>query len=193
MAFETRCLRTAVSLTVCVAFSAFAQGPRPADSPAKPWAATRTADGQPNLQGYWTNDTYTPLERPAELAGKEYFTPEEAAAFFKLREDRLARPVERPTSTTTTRSGRPRTTERSRTVRTSMIVEPRDGKLPPLTSDGQAPLAHQKATQRATAKRSARRAVRSAERCISWGNVGPPMMPPTYTRTCRSCRPAASS
>src|SRR5580765_54512 len=89
MAFETRCLRTAVSLTVCVAFSAFAQGPRPADSPAKPWAAPRMADGQPALQGSWTNDTYTPLERPAELAGKEYFTPEEAAAFFKLREDRL--------------------------------------------------------------------------------------------------------
>ena len=29
-----------------------------------------TPDGQPDLQGYWTNDTYTPLERPAELAGQ---------------------------------------------------------------------------------------------------------------------------
>ena len=44
------------------------------------WTPTRTPDGQPDLQGYWTNATFTPLERPAEFAGKEFFTPEEAAA-----------------------------------------------------------------------------------------------------------------
>src|SRR5262245_37694523 len=48
-----------------------------------------TPDGQPDLQGFWTNDTYTPLERPAELAGKEFFTREEAIAFVKNRVDRL--------------------------------------------------------------------------------------------------------
>jgi hypothetical protein len=36
------------------------------------WAIQRTADGQPDLQGYWTNATFTPLERPAEFAGKEF-------------------------------------------------------------------------------------------------------------------------
>ena len=115
MASETRCLRTAVSLTACFALSALAQAQTPAGSPAKPWTTPRTADGQPDLRGSWTNDTYTPLERPAELAGKEYFTPEEAAAFFKLREDRRAASP-RPTSTTTTPSGRRRTTARSRTA-----------------------------------------------------------------------------
>ena len=41
---------------------------------AKPWTLPRTVDGQPDLQGIWTNATLTPLERPRELAGKEFFT-----------------------------------------------------------------------------------------------------------------------
>src|ERR1043165_1682193 len=52
-------------------------------------ALPRTPDGRPDLQGFWTNDSYTPLERPAELAGKTTFTPQEAAAFVRARLDRL--------------------------------------------------------------------------------------------------------
>ncbi len=48
------------------------------------WAAPRTADGHPDLQGHWTNDTYTPFERPVELGDKQSFTAEEAAAFFQV-------------------------------------------------------------------------------------------------------------
>src|SRR4029079_19243076 len=48
-------------------------------------AVPRTPDGQPDLQGYWTNDSYTPLERAAEFAGKSHFTPQEAAAFVRTR------------------------------------------------------------------------------------------------------------
>src|SRR5262249_47286247 len=43
----------------------------------------RTADGHPDMSGTWTNITITPLERPKELAGKEFFTPEEAVAYEK--------------------------------------------------------------------------------------------------------------
>ena len=179
MASETRCLRTAVSLTACFALSALAQAPSPAGSPTKPWAAPRTADGEPDLRGSWTNDTYTPLERPAEFAGKEYFTPEEAAAFFKSREDRL-----RGQSKTDIHYDdaiwQAENYGKIENRRTSLIVEPHDGKLPPLTPEGQARFAHQKATQRATPETISAQSRSLGERCISWGNVGPPMMPPTY-------------
>jgi hypothetical protein len=46
----------------------------------KTWTPSRTVDGQPDLQGTWTNATNVPLERPAGLGTKEFYTPEEAAA-----------------------------------------------------------------------------------------------------------------
>ncbi len=49
----------------------------------KSWTPPRTPDGQPDLQGVWTNSTLTPLERPAELAGKAVLTEQEAADYVK--------------------------------------------------------------------------------------------------------------
>ena len=46
------------------------------------WSSA-TPDGQPDLQGFWTNVTLTPLQRPANLANKEFFTPAEAEAYEK--------------------------------------------------------------------------------------------------------------
>jgi len=46
----------------------------PVKTSSKPWTLPRTPDGQPDLQGVWTNATITPLERPVELAGKEFLT-----------------------------------------------------------------------------------------------------------------------
>src|SRR4051794_38724008 len=53
---------------------------------AAKWTVQRTADGHPDLQGYWTNATFTPLERPAEFAGKEFLTEAEALAYQQKRE-----------------------------------------------------------------------------------------------------------
>ena len=61
-----------------------ASGPKPAAKPAgSPYKAPRTSDGKPDLQGVWSNAIITPLERPAALANKEFFTEDEAAAFEK--------------------------------------------------------------------------------------------------------------
>ena len=49
----------------------------------KGYTAPRTPDGKPDLQGVWNSATLTPLTRPKEFANKEFFTPEEAAAFEK--------------------------------------------------------------------------------------------------------------
>src|SRR3954447_7487891 len=179
MASVTLCLRTAVSLTACFALSAAAQAPVTTASSAKPWAAPRTADGAPDLQGSWTNDTYTPFERPAEPAGKESSTTKEPAVFFKSRDERL-----RGQSKTDIHYDdaiwQAENYGKVENRRTSLIVEPHDGKLPPLTPEGQARLAHQKATQRAAPETISAQSRSLGERCISWGNVGPPMMPPTY-------------
>src|SRR5229473_3167706 len=53
---------------------------------AKTWTAPRTPDGQPDLQGFWTNTTYTPLERPKDVT-KEFYSEEEALGIAKRRAD----------------------------------------------------------------------------------------------------------
>src|SRR4030095_2883411 len=54
------------------------------------WNPSRTPDGQPDLQGVWTNNTVTPLQRPKELAGKEFYTEAELEDVQKRHSDRLA-------------------------------------------------------------------------------------------------------
>ena len=58
-------------------------------APAK-WSAPRTPDGQPDLQGVWTNATITPLERPAAMAGKAFLTEAEVAAIEQRTADNRA-------------------------------------------------------------------------------------------------------
>jgi hypothetical protein len=57
---------------------------------AKAWAPPLTPDGQPDLQGVWTNNTVTPMERPKELAGKEFYTEAELKDLQKQERERLA-------------------------------------------------------------------------------------------------------
>src|ERR1700757_4091246 len=54
-----------------------------ASSSTKPWTPPRTPDGQPDLQGVWTNATLTPFERPPQLAGRATITEKEALEFEK--------------------------------------------------------------------------------------------------------------
>ena len=54
-------------------------GLQPGLASGQAWRAPRTSWGHPDLQGIWSTATITPLERPAELAGKEFFTEQEVA------------------------------------------------------------------------------------------------------------------
>src|SRR5207247_6160384 len=108
---------------------------------SQPYTQPRTPDGQPDLQGFWANSTYTPLERPKGVE-KEFYTPAEAAQAEKKaaeRESELTTPgtvadvhydfsqfgLDRSQSTL------------ARNLRTSLIVNPESGRLPLLSAEGQ--------------------------------------------------------
>jgi hypothetical protein len=143
------------------------------------WVAPLTTDGQPSLQGHWSNDTYTPLERAVELGDQEFYTEEQAVLFFKSRQDDLhgqaADDIHYDDAIWQAENY-----DKVVHMRTSLISSPSNGRLPPLTAAGEARLPQQRGTQRANAAAVGARSRSLGERCISWGNVGPPMMPPTY-------------
>jgi hypothetical protein len=148
-------------------------------APAATWTPPRTPEGQPDLRGYWTNATFTPLERPADLAGKEFLTEAEAAAYEKKRlllEESQAKDDIHYDNAIWQKESYDKVVSRRRT---SLVVDPPDGKLPPLTPAAQQRLAARAEVVRGGPSDSA--ASRSlGERCISWGNEGPPMLGSTY-------------
>ena len=147
----------------------------------RPWSVPRTPDGHPDLQGFWTNDTVTPLERPAEFGDKEILTPEEAAAYAKKRRDQfLAQPKDNLHYDDAIWQDEHYTKDKAVRLRTSLVSDPRNGKLPPLTADARKREAARVANRAGTGVSDSAQTRSLAERCISWGNVGPPMIPPTY-------------
>ena len=83
-----RPMKSMLAATVCA--TALIVFCAPAIEGQKPAPVPRLADGKPDMQGYWTNQTFTPLERPAQWKDKTTFTVEEATAFAKTRLDDLA-------------------------------------------------------------------------------------------------------
>jgi hypothetical protein len=106
---------------------------------AKTWTPPKTPDGQPDLQGIWTNSTMTPLERPKALAGKEFFTEQEALEYEnRLRQDLSTDRRDGPPEVDVNRSYEELWRERGHLLlRTSLIVDPPDGRLPALTPEAQ--------------------------------------------------------
>ncbi len=89
------------ALCCCCCSAAGQTAPVAKSAVKKAWTPPRTPDGQPDLQGVWTNNTVTPLERPKDLAGKEFYTDAELAAGMKKEHERLNQNEEegRPTRT----------------------------------------------------------------------------------------------
>lgn len=149
----------------------------------KTWTPPRTPDGQPDLQGVWNSSILTPLERPKEFTGKEFFTPQEAEEFTKAELNRVD--GDRRDGGGDADVGRAYNEfwrdrgKLTSDLRTSMIVDPPDGRVPPLTPQAQKIVAARRAANRGhefdgPENRSL------AERCIQVRNAGPPMIPTNY-------------
>jgi hypothetical protein len=161
-------------------------GQAPSAAKAKARAVPRTPDGQPDLQGTWTNATVTPFQRPAELAGKEFFTEQEAAAFEQQRiqqndVDRIE--GERGAADLARRAYNnvwfDRGTHTVKSRRTSLVVDPPDGRVPPLTPEAQKKHDSFRA-QLALHPADGPEDRLLTERCILFGAAGPPMLPEPY-------------
>ncbi len=137
------------------------------------------AGDRPGLDGVWSFATLTPLERPAEFAGKETLTDEEAAAFARRALERAdkdrrdgggAADVSRAYNDFWWDYGNDATNQ------TSLVVDPPDGRIPPLTAAARARLG-----ERVRGDRDDNPEERSlSERCILGFNSGPPMLPSAY-------------
>ena len=185
-----RMLRTGVVVFAVCVLAGPAVGQTRSDT-ADGWASPRTPWGDPDLQGVWDYWTFTPLQRPDEFAGRGTLTDEEAARVAEqakaaaLAADRDGPPEGNPGA-----YGQEVWTERSRATaltQASLIVDPPNGKIPPLTVAE---------TRRVSAHRaSGGRPVRSratgigtdgpedrglAERCIVGFSTGPPLLPAGY-------------
>ena len=178
----------ALAVMVWTSVSVAAQAPAAATkaATAKTWTLPRTPWGDPDLQGYWNNLTFTPLERPVELGLKEFFTEKETAEVFKKDiqqsyEFTFGHPAEYPTYNANIYAQNAWQNGVKPSRRTSVIKDPPNGRMPPLTPEAAA--RKQQADRAAGKPKGAAGGTDGPEdlefgvRCVFQANAGPPMLP----------------
>jgi len=148
-------------------------------------AQTKSSSAKPDLQGIWTNATVTPLERPKQFEGKEFITKADAAEFEKqavydANGDRRDGGAEADVGRAYNEFWRDRGKVVS-TMRSSLITDPADGKVPPLLPEAQKRNADLAAARRKLGGPADGPENRSLqERCLLTPQAGPPMLPANY-------------
>jgi hypothetical protein len=177
------------------------------------WTVPKTPWGDPDLMGTYTNKTFTPVQRPPELGYREFLSKEEVAKLEQERIERNRLLDEAPSERTATGGvGARRAHERSdgsttgyynnfwldwgtkSTGRTSIIVDPEDGRIPPVTPEF---AQHMERRRQQTLARGVPKKdwtvtgngladswldFQLNDRCIVW-SAGPPMLPGPYNNT----------
>jgi len=158
------------------------QSPASLHAAAKPYAAPKLPGGDPDLEGVWNYGTATPLERPAQWKDKAFFTPEEAAEW----ERQVAESNQEPSPEAASKNagtGTYNTVFREfgsrtvKTLRTSIVTDPPDGRIPALT-----PAAADVKRRRVDAMKNAASAQDTGlqDQCLAFLTAGPPMLPYSY-------------
>ena len=147
--------------------------------------AQKTSWGDPDLQGRWSNATLTPLQRPADLGDKAYFTPDEARAWINrtLRASSADSRIDADREAGEIGSYNDAWMDRGNTIvptlRTSLIIEPENGRVPAFT-----PAAERQQKQNAEYSKMHPADTPSdrflTERCIVFGGGAAPMLPEPY-------------
>ena len=167
---------------------------------AAEWTPPRTPYGHPDLQGYWTTQTFTPVERPEHLGDQDFYTEEEFAELQQQLTADGVDPLARAAAVL------PDPEERQRGLyqdnrdpsyvhydnavwlrtdvpkglssrRTSLVTDPPNGRIPPVTEAGAARMAADQARRNNFTSYETRPL---PERCIAWRHEGPPLLPPSY-------------
>jgi hypothetical protein len=140
------------------------------------------SQSHPSLDGIWNSATVTPLERPERLKGKAFFTPKEAAEW----EAQIAKQNEEPPPGPATKGKGTGTyntffrefgTRTVKTLRTSIVIDPPDGRIPALT-----PAAAELKRRRIERQRAFENPedLGLQDRCLGFLTAGPPMLPYSY-------------
>jgi hypothetical protein len=162
---------------------------------AASYTVPRLADGAPDLQGNWTNATATPMERSSDLGTRRGYTEAEAAAIQKREMDKVAADAEpaKPDAVAVAGALPPvgnynlfwtergmSTTKIDGEYRTSIIIDPPNGRIPPITPEAMHRRAASRVKTQGMADGPEQRSL--GERCIlSFGSsAGPPMLPSMY-------------
>ena len=209
--FHPVLLRSAASAetypsATCCSTSAAARATAKSGANGKAWVMPRTADGHPDFSGYWNQLTFTPMERPAKFGGREFLTKEEMEQVFKSgvrgsydpggagSEDRYGGELFNPDSAdydATTYGLSPWQNGVKPNPRTSLVVDPPDGRIPPLTPEAKARLAARTTPGEgfpyvvddhhggATVHADNARDLGQGTSCVTQSG-GPPLTPPEY-------------
>jgi hypothetical protein len=191
-----RCLAVVLAAILILSIQLAAQIPAAKGNPTTkgpPDAKSTTSiprlpDGKPDLGGYWSNNTVTPLERPMAFAGREFLTDEEARALEdNSKRDDNARVKGGAGGGKAGPGGvgdyNAVFLEDSQRVlankRTSIITDPKDGKMPPLTPEAQRKFDADEEYHKQH-PHDGPEDMTTIERCITWISSGPPMLPTFY-------------